>query len=478
MIKTLFLTTFSTLLMGATCKISAYSAEAKESVSFISDTPTFIYPLEAPAWSKNAVIYEANIRQGTPSGTFREFPFHIAKMKQLGADILWLMPIHPIGVKDRKGSLGSYYSVKDYKGINPEFGDSADFAFILKQAHDMGRKVIIDWVANHTSRDHAWIKDHPDWYKKDSSGNILSPYDWSDVAQLDYGNAAMREEMIRCMEYWVKQFDIDGFRCDVAFLVPLSFWEEARTRLHAIKPMFMLAEMEWNTDLTQNPADYFNKAFDAAYGWDFMGTTQNIAKGKLGITALDEMHDRRNHRFDAKTYTMTFLSNHDENTWNGTTYEKYGNDWKLYSVLAYTIQNSFPLIYMGEEANNQKRLRFFDKDTILSWNDTSNYSWYRTLNALKHQNKALWNGQYGGEMIKLKAVEGKNDSALFAFQRKKDGHEVVVLVNFSEQEQTFQSLDGWQPSLDFGSLWDKKLAFDGKLFHLPPKEFCIYFKNP
>lgn len=478
MIKSLPVFILALICMGATCKQPKDIPQEMVEVEDRSPSVPNFEHLKAPEWSKNSVIYEANIRQGSASGKFMDFLPHLGKMKMLGADILWLMPIHPIGEKNRKGSLGSYYSVKDYTAINPEFGDTAQFRLLVTQAHQLGIKVILDWVANHTAWDHPWISQHPEWYAQDSAGNIKTPYDWSDVAKLNFENKDMREAMIQSMEYWVKNFDIDGFRCDVAFLVPEDFWVDARKRLHRIKPMFMLAEMEWNTDITNNPAGYFHEAFDAHYGWDFMGTTQDIAAGKKPLSALDEFIARNYARFPRKSYKMFFLSNHDENTWNGTTQEKYGDDWRLYSILAYTLQQSFPLIYMGEEANNTKRLRFFDKDTILSWRDTSRYDWYRTLNGLKHQNKALWNGEYGGDMLRLQPVGGKADSSVFAYLRRKDGHEVVVILNFSDKEQTFQLLSDWAPTSDYSSLWGNGLEFNGNVYSIKPKGYHIYFKQP
>ena len=253
--------------------------------------------LNAPEWSKQSVIYEVNVRQHTSEGTFKAFTRDIPRIKELGADILWIMPINPIGIKNRKGTLGSYYSVKNYTAINPEFGNLDDFKAMVKEAHNHGQKVIIDWVANHTSWDHSWITEHPEYYEKDSSGKIITQYDWSDVAKLNYKNIDLRKAMIESMKFWVKECDIDGFRCDVAFLVPADFWVDARTELEALKPVFMLAEMETQTDINPNPKEYYTNAFNANYSWSFHGLSSEIALGKKTYK------DFQNHI--KKTYTET-----------------------------------------------------------------------------------------------------------------------------------------------------------------------------
>lgn len=430
----------------------------------------------APEWSKNAVIYEINTRQFSKEGTFAAVEKELPRLKNLGVDILWFMPINPIGELKRKGTLGSYYSVKDYKGINPEYGNLEDFKRIVKKAHDLDLKVIIDWVANHTAWDHEWIDKHPDWYVKDSNGKITTQYDWSDVAKLNFKNTEMRKAMIADMTYWVKETDIDGFRCDVSFLVPVDFWEEARTQLEKNKKMFMLAEMEWNPEIEPDPARYFSKAFDAAYGWEFMGFTQDWEKGKRSIADWYMTLDRNYNRFPAYTYKMYFLSNHDENSWNGTIKEKYDSNWRLYSILAYTLGQSFPLIYNGDEANNNKRLKFFEKDPIETWADTNNYNWYRTMNALKHQNSALWNGAYGAPMERLRNIGGTANEEVFAFRRKNSKNEVVVVVNFGKKAHTFLQLGDWTPAEKVNILFGKALEFKDKLYHIPAKGWAVYYK--
>ncbi|MFN5215445.1 MAG: alpha-amylase family glycosyl hydrolase, partial [Bacteroidota bacterium] len=359
-------------------------------------------PTHSIDWIKNNVVYEVNTRQFNSGGTFKSFMPEIPRIKALGVDVLWFMPVYPIGQLNRKGGLGSYYSIKNYHEINPEFGTMDDFKATVNAAHAQGMKVILDWVGNHTAWDHPWVTEHPDWYVHDSTGKIVTPWDWTDVAQLNFKNPELRKAMIAEMQFWVKECNIDGFRCDVAFLVPRSFWEEARIALEKDKPLFMLAEMENNKDIDPNPPGYMEKAFDAYYGWTLHSASADCAKGKITGREFVNKFTEARALFPAKAMMLSFLSNHDENTWNGTIEEKYADKWQVFSVLNYTLQNSLPLIYNGEEANNTKRLLFFEKDPITSWSDTSRYAWYRTMNHLKHTHPALQNGAWGAKEEVLK----------------------------------------------------------------------------
>jgi glycosidase len=385
----------------------------------------------------NAVIYEVNVRQYSSEGTFSEVTKNIPTLKNLGVDILWLMPVHPIGIKNRKGTLGSYYSVKDYRGIDESYGSAMEFRELVAEAHSHGMKVIIDWVANHTAWDHEWIAKHPNWYVQDSLGKIVTQYDWTDVAKLNYQNKDMRKAMIADMKYWLKEYDIDGFRCDVAFLVPQDFWDQARKELDGVKPVYMLAEMEWNADLTQTPNTYFDKAFNTSYGWNFMGVTQDMAKGKKTLNDFRKEMNENYAKFPAQMSKMFFITNHDENTWNGTIAEKYGNNWKLYATLCYTLPQSMPLMYTGEEAGLNRRLLFFEKDNITKqeWSDTSRYEWYRALINLRHINPALANnGSAKINEINISQGDTAISNNVYAFKRKQNGNEVIVVTNFSNHD--------------------------------------------
>ena len=378
-----------------------------------------------PDWVKNSVIYEINTRQYSPEGTFKALEADLPRIKELGIDILWMMPIYPIGEKDRKvpegatTSLGSYYSIRDYQAVNPEFGTKEDFKSLVDKAHGMGFKVIIDWVSNHTSRDNNWIIDHPDWYKKDAQGNIATPNDWTDCAQLDYSNKALRKEMVSSMKYWVTNFDIDGFRCDMAGMVPTDFWEDARTELQMIKPLYMLAE-------DQDKPELCKIAFDSNYGWEMHHLMTAIAQGKKTANEILSLQTKIDSGLPQRAFKMNFITNHDENSWNGTAKEKFGNAEKSCAVLTYTLPG-MPLVYNGQEVGMTKRLRFFAKDTI-NFSDTLMVPFYKTLNSLKHRNSSLWNPPFGGKLV---ALTNTAPDKIVSFLRSSDNARVMVLINMS-----------------------------------------------
>jgi len=379
-----------------------------------------------PEWAVDASIYEVNVRQFTPEGTFNAFAAHLPRLKELGVEILWFMPIHPIGELNRKGGLGSYYSVKDYKAVNPEFGTFDDFKNLVNQAHEMGFKVILDWVANHTAWDHPWMTEHPEWYNRDENGNVIAPFDWTDVADLKYeNNMPLWEAMTDALKFWVREANIDGYRCDVAGMVPVEFWEQARVALDEIKPVFMLAEDEGERHLMK-------KAFDANYGWEMHHIMNHIAKGEQNASHMWTYFRKNDSIFPESSYRMYFTSNHDENSWNGTEFERMGEGTKAFAVLSYTVPG-FPLMYNGQEVSLQKRLLFFEKDEI-DWNGADISGFYKTLNQLKKENPVLWNGSHGG---KMRPVKTNNSSELFAFARKKDNSKLFVFINMSASEISF-----------------------------------------
>ena len=382
--------------------------------------------IEHPDWSKNASIYEVNIRQYTPEGTFNAFAEHLPRLKEMGIDILWLMPIHPIGIENRKGTLGSYYSVKDYFDVNPEFGTKDDFQNLVNKTHELGMYVIIDWVANHSSWDTEQIRNNSDWYTKNQNGEIISPVDdWSDVADFNYDNPEMRDFMIDALKYWVTDFNIDGYRCDVAAMVPTDFWNLVRFELDKIKPVFMLAEA--------NEPILHKYAFDMTYAWDTHNLLNEIAQGKKGVSDLVKLLKSEKSKYPKNAFHMNFTSNHDENTWKGTEYERMGKAVKTFAVLSFTIPG-MPLIYSGQESCMDKRLRFFDKDTIIWQNDCEISELYTTLLKLKKENKALWNGEYGGTLIRIATTA---DNKIFAFKRENDENEIITLVNLSSEKVSF-----------------------------------------
>lgn len=374
-------------------------------------------------WSKNAAIYEVNIRQYTPEGTFDAFSEKLPELKSMGVKILWLMPIHPIGEKRRKGKLGSYYSVKNYKAVNPEFGTEQDFQDLVNKIHAMGMYIILDWVANHTAWDHKWIKENPEFYTHDSTGKIITPVkSWSDVADLNYDNKELRNEMLSAMTYWVSDFNIDGFRCDVASLVPTDFWNTVRDSLEQIKPVFMLAESD-------DPELHHN-AFDMTYAWKYMHVLHEIAAGKADVDTILNIYASEQKNYAKNDYRMIFLTNHDENSWNGTVRERYGKYSEAFTVWQ-CLFPGMPLIYSGQEAGLNERLAFFKKDTI-QWREHKNRGIFTKLLQLKKSNKALWNGEFGGETVFPK---GFQEQGIHGFIRKNEDEQVLAIFNFSDLEK-------------------------------------------
>lgn len=375
-----------------------------------------------PDWSNNATMYEVNIRQYTKEGTFKAFEEHLPRLKEMGVKILWFMPIHPISREKRLGSLGSYYSISDYKEINPEFGNKEDFKRLVDKCHEMGFKVILDWVANHTGWDHHWIRKNPDWYTKNAEGQIVYPETWADVADLNFDNKAMKKEMLKAMEYWVKEFDVDGYRCDYAGGVPLEFWEEARTKLNKIKPVYMLAEDD-------RAMSFMKYAFNSNYGWKLYHDLNSIAVGKKNASTLTSYFKHTVKNYPEATYPLHFIDNHDENSWNGTVEERLGSSKHAMLALIFTVPG-MPLVYSGQEVNLNKRLEFFEKDEI-KWENYSNEEILTKLIHLKLENKALWNGDAGGDIEFLTT----SDERVLSYTRVKEDNIIVVILNLSDKER-------------------------------------------
>jgi glycosidase len=374
-------------------------------------------------WSKNLTIYEVNLRQFTDSGSFKEFEGHLPRLKELGVGILWFMPLHPIGEVNRKGELGSYYSVKDYFSVDPIYGTLKEFRRLVAKIHNLGMFVIIDWVANHTSCDNSLTVSNPEFYTLDDEGRFRSPIpEWSDVLDLNYQKPEVHRFMIDAMKYWLTETDIDGFRCDMAKLIPLEFWQNARLELEKVKPVFMLAEAENH--------EMLNGAFDSVYNWNIYHTMNSIARGESSVWNLNSMLNSEIFGFPANGYQMLFSSNHDENAWNGSELERLHFGLEAFTVLYFTL-TGIPLIYNGQEAGNQKRLKFFEKDQI-EWKVDKMFALYQSLISLKKRNRALWSGPYGGV---FRRIETKNGGNVMAYMRELAGNKVVVVLNLSGQEQ-------------------------------------------
>lgn len=405
--------------------------------------------LKHPAWVKDATIYQINTRQFSQEGTFRAAEKELPRLKALGVDIVWLMPVHKIGEKNRKGTLGSPYSVKDYYSVNPEFGTLDDLKHFVKNAHDLGMYVILDWVANHTAWDSNLVTEHPDWYVRDWKGDFRPTpwWDWEDVIDLDYSKAEVRQYMTEALLYWIKEVDIDGYRCDVAGFVPTDFWVTARKEMETIKPIFLLAEWE--------DRDLHNEAFNMTYSWHWNQTMHHIAMGKADVNGLYVYYSWNEKAYPPEALRMTFVSNHDKNAWEGTEFEQFGDALEAAITLS-VVGEGLPLIYNGQEAGNRKRLEFFEKDPIV-WKEDPLGELYRKLFALKKANSALWNAPWGARMIR---VPNSQLAQVLSFVRQNEQDKLFVVMNFSKETQSVELKE----SLYFGEYTEffsgEKVVFD------------------
>ncbi|GAB3713860.1 alpha-amylase family glycosyl hydrolase [Flavobacterium koreense] len=380
-----------------------------------------------PAWIMQSNIYEVNVRQYTSEGTLNAFAKHLDRLKAMGVETIWFMPINPISKVDRKGSLGSYYAVSDFTSINPEFGTLEDFKNVVKAIHDRGMKVIIDWVPNHTGADHRWLKQHPDFYVKDSTGKAAVAFDWADVRQLDFKNPVLQDSMVAAMKFWIKDTDIDGFRCDVAWNVPANFWKKSIPQLKKMKNVFMLAE----GDSTYLP----KSGFDAVYPWHMFKMMEKVAKGKRPAFSLDSINKENETRYPKNTIQMYFTSNHDENSWNHADYGTFPNDVHApFAVFTQTMKNSVPLIYSGQEEPTLRALKFFDKDPM-EFKNLKREKFYKALLHLRKRNIAL------SANASFKKVDVGDKNVIYAYTREKDNKKILVILNFSDKEQSIKISD-------------------------------------
>ena len=433
-----------------------------------------------PDWVYDAVVYEMNIRQQTEEGTFAAAEQRLPFLKELGVDIIWLMPIHPIGVDGRKGTLGSYYSIVDYKAINPEFGTLEDFKSFLDKAHELGFKVVTDWVANHTSRDAKWWQEgKKDWYKIDPATDLpIVEYDWTDIASLNYENADMRAAMTDALCYWI-ELGLDGYRCDVAYKVPADYWKEAWAVVKAINPnVYLLAEGE---------EDWLHECgFNTTYAWELHHMLNAMAKGgsetknvagdgtiktdRKTTADLKEYLARDAQKYVQPAMRLMFTSNHDENSWAGTEFERLGDAVKTMAALTYVLPQGQPLIYTGQEIGHNDRFEFFEKDPVKAWEANEWTTFYKSLNAMRHTNPALRNGGRGGDMV---YVECANADVL-AFSREVEGNKVVAMFNLSAAEQNVAFEAAFEGYVD--ALTGEAVAL-AKEFTMAPWEFRILVKK-
>ena len=373
-----------------------------------------------PDWTYGSVMYEVNIRQFSPEGTFKGVEEQLPRLKDLGVDILWLMPMYEIGTEGRKGTLGSYYAISDYKKVNPEFGTLEDFEHLVAEAHKLGFKVILDWVANQTAPDNVWMYEKPaNFYERDSLGNAIYEYDWTDTRSLNYENEEVWWAQDDAMRFWLGK-GVDGFRCDAAGEVPAEFWKGILPKMNADYPdIYLLAEAE--RDNLADPAE----TFDANYAWELHHLLNSMAQGRKTVADLKDYIARDAARFPKEAFRLTFTSNHDENSWNGTEFEREGEAADVCAVLCFTLPQSQPLVYTGQEIGLSRRLAFFEKDPITDWSANEFTAFYKRLIALKHENPALAAGERGGAIEYFEAPDG-----VLAFRRTVRGNSVVVLANF------------------------------------------------
>ncbi len=380
-----------------------------------------------PAWIMQGNIYEVNIRQYTREGTLKAFSRSLDRLKSMGVQTLWFMPLNPISKVDRKGSLGSYYAVSDYTALNPEFGTMKDWVDLVNEIHQKGMKVIIDWVPNHTGGDNRWLTEHPDFFVKDSTGKAAVAKDWADTRQLNYDNPIMQDSMIAAMKYWLLNSNIDGFRCDVAWNVPGAFWKKCISQLKTIKNVFMLAEGD-NAYLPES-------GFDAVYPWSMFHKMIEVAKGDTPAFALDSIEKENELKYPANTIQMYFTSNHDENSWNKADYGTFpGRSHAPFAVFTQTMANSVPLIYSGQEEPVLRPLEFFEKDPIV-FAKFERAGFYKTLLKLRKTNPAL---AANASFRKLNVGE---DEAIYAYVREKGQSKILVILNLSDKEHVITLKD-------------------------------------
>ena len=415
-------------------------------------------------WSADSNIYEVNLRQYTTEGNFRAFEAHLPRLRDMGVEVLWFMPVTPISLKGRLGSLGSYYACADYLTTNPEFGSLEDFKRLVQTAHQFGFKVLIDWVANHTGWDHRWTTEHPEFYRRNSDGNFFDAHGWQDVIDLNYDVPELRETMIRCMKFWVDECAIDGFRCDMAMLVPLDFWKEARTMIDRTRPLFWLAECE---DLS------YHAVFDISYTWKFLHSMEDFRKNPVSLQGLYDVLQYYNDQFPPQAMRAYFTSNHDENSHSGSEYERLGEAALPFAVFCCTW-DGVPLVYSGQELPNRKRLKFFEKDQIDWEMPCALHDFYKSLLTLRKRNPALRSGDPSVITIKL---PNNASQPVMTFLRRRASNEVLVILNLSANTVSL-ILSTEEVKGSFSNLFsaEEQNINSATVFDLKPWEYRVYEK--
>lgn len=376
-----------------------------------------------PAWARGSTIYEINVRQYSASGKFAAVTADLPRLQALGVDVLWLMPIHPIGEVHRKGTLGSYYAAKDYLAVNPEFGTEQDLRDLVAAAHALGQRVILDWVPNHVSPDNPLTKTNPEFFWRDERGNLTPPHgtDWTDVVQFDFNAPGLLDYQANVLLHWVQNFGIDGFRCDVAWGLPTPFWNEVVRRVRAVKPdALFLAEAE----LPQQQV----AAFNLSYGFDLHHAMNQIAQGKRSASAIDDAYAKIRAHFPRGSALMVFTSSHDENSWAGTEFDRMGAGYAPFAVLTFLL-DGVPMIYNGQEIGLDRRLEFFERDPIVWPQETHpTTKLYQVMTKLRRENPALHTG------APMRRLDTTDNASLYAVERAAGNRRVVGIFNLTPKD--------------------------------------------
>jgi alpha-amylase len=437
--------------------------------------PSVFSGLQSPDWVKNAVVYQVNVRQFSREGNLKGVENDLNRIKDLGVDILWLMPIFPICEQERKCDensttecWGSPYAPFDFEEVHEKYGTKQDFRQFIQKAHDLGMKVILDFVPNHTGFDSKWMREHPEWYVQ-KDGKVMPVTSdqgeiWADIAQFDLSNKDLREAWMQVHEYWVREFDLDGYREDCAWAISKEWWQELRERLNKIRPVYMLAEDEVHGQ------EQFEVCFETNYGWGTHAIMKDIYKGIRNVNDLFEHTESIKSRFGKQGWQLNFTQNHDENTWHGSETDLFGAGADAFTALCFTMEG-MGLIYNGQEASLQQRLSFFNKGEI-NWSGVSRAAYFKTLTDLKHRNKALWNGQNGGF---INRIATEHSEKVYAFTREKDGDMILAVFNLSDGPLSISLENGVKKGVltDVFTKADREIS-SGMTFDLKPFEFHIF----
>jgi len=416
-----------------------------------------------PEFMQQGNIYEVNIRQYTKEGTFKAFAKHLPRLQKMGVQTVWFMPIQPISKFGRKGTLGSYYAVASYTDINPEFGTLADFNAVVNQAHALGMKVLIDYVPNHSGADHPWLTTHPDFYETDSTGKPTYTADWSDTRELNFKNLVMQDSMINTMKYWLNATKIDGFRVDVAWGVPYSFWDKCILALKKLRNIYLLAEAD--------DAKLHELGFDATYSWKEFHVLNDIAAGKKDILSLDTVLQNINKEFMKGAQRLYFTSNHDENSWNKADYATMpGVIHAPFAVFTQTYDRTMPLIYSGQEEPILRPLAFFEKDSI-EFKKYERANFYTTLLKLRKSNPAF------ADNANFKRLKVNLPGQIMAYERSNGKDQVVVVLNLSNQPQQVM-IEGIDASASFQDVFINGKYITGiRSLQMPAWGYQVFVKK-